>query len=159
MNMKGFNIPEAGHVAVCKYPISMNGIAALTAVNLADYSHVDFIIAMGATNGNAVTYTLNYGTTSSDAGTAMAFNYYAETTADTDILGARTAVANTGFAAANNATSDILYVISVDASEVPDGNPWLHVVASAAATTTPGTCIAVLSGSRYAGAESPTVIS
>ncbi|MFA5379236.1 MAG: hypothetical protein WC455_26000 [Dehalococcoidia bacterium] len=157
--MKGFNIPEAGHISVCKYPATMNAVAGLTAVNMANYSHVDFVIALGATNANAITYTLNYGATSSAAGTAMAFNYYAETTADTDILGARTAVADTGFAAANNSTSDILYVISVDASEIPDGSNWLHVVASGATTSTPGTCIAVLSGSRYAGAESPTAIS
>lgn len=155
--MKGFNVAEQAHVIPLLYPISMNGIAAEPDyVNMENYGHIDIIIALGATNGGAITFTVKYNSSAS-GGTAMAFNYYAETTASTDVLGARTAATTAGFAAVNDATSNTFYVISIDASEIPEGYNFVGLVASGAATTTPGCAIAILSGARFAGAESASV--
>lgn len=155
--MSGINLAEETHVIPILYPISMNAIATEPDyVNMENYSHLSIIIALGATNANPVTFTVKY-SSSSSGGTAMAFNYYAETTASTDVLGARTAATTAGFAAANDSTSNIFYVIEIDASEIPDGYNFVGLVASGATTTTPGCAIGVLSGPRYAGAESASV--
>lgn len=154
---KAFKVAEEGHVIPILYPVSISGLTTEPDyVNMEGYEHLDIIIALGATNGAAMTFTVKASTADS-AGTAMPFSYYAETTASTDVLGARTTVANTGFAAANNTTSNIFYVISIDAAELPDGYNFVGLVCSGAVSTTPGCAIGILSGARYAGSESPTV--
>jgi hypothetical protein len=49
--MKGFNIAEEGHVAIGLYPISMNGLTTLDAINMEGYSHLSAIVVSGAANG------------------------------------------------------------------------------------------------------------
>ena len=155
--MKGFVIPEQGHIIPILYPISMNTIATEPDyVNMEGYGHMDIIIALGATNAGAVTFTLKYASSGS-GGTAMAFYYYKEITASTDVLGARTLATTAGFAASNDTVSNTFYVISLDASELPDGYNFVGLVASGATTSTPGCAIGVLSGARYGTPESPTV--
>lgn len=158
--VKGINIAEECHVAIGQYPVSMNGVTTLDAVNMENYSHLTAIIVAGATNGGAVTYTAYAATdnaaTSADA---IAFNYYSETTASTDVLGARTAATVSGFAGVNDATSNTFHVIEIDAAELPAGHNWVNITESGATTTTPGCVVYILSGSRYGAPESPTVLS
>jgi hypothetical protein len=154
---KAFNVAEEGHVIPILYPIAISGLTTEPDyVNMEGYEHLDIIIALGATNGAAMTFTVKYNSSSS-GGTAMAFDYYAEETASTDVLGARTAATTAGFAAVNNTTSNIFYVISIDAAQIPDGSNFVGLVCSGAVSTTPGCAIGILSGARYAGPESATV--
>lgn len=156
---KGFNIAEEGHVAVGSYPISANGLTTLEAINMEGYAHLSVIITTGATNGAAITVTAYNSTdaaaTSADA---MAFNYYLETTASTDVLGARTLNSTTALAFTNDSISNQMAVIEIDASELKEDHNWFNITLSGAVTTTPISVIYVLSGARYAGPESPTVI-
>jgi hypothetical protein len=156
---KPFVIPEEGHVVPILYPIAISGLTTTPVyVNMENYSHLDIIIALGVAQGAAMTFTVKY-SASTSGGTAMAFSYYKGETAATDTLGARTAAtAAVGIAADNDATSSIFYVISIDAAEIPDGYNFVGLVMSGAVSTTPGCAIGVLSGSRYAGPESPTVL-
>lgn len=156
---KGFNIAEEGHVAIGQYPISMNGLSTLDAINMEGYSHLSAIIVTGATNGTSVVFTV-YASTDASAGSAelVAFNYYFESTASTDVLGARTLNSTTALTFTNASISNQFAVIEIDASELPDGHNWINVTESAATTTTPGCVVYVLSGARYGGPESPTVI-
>lgn len=156
---KGFNIAEEGHVAIGQYPVSMNGVTTLDAINMEGYAHLSAIIVAGATNGGAVTYTVKASTdASATSADSIAFNYYSETTASTDILGARTAATTSGFAGVNDSVSNTFHVIEIDASELPDGHNWVNITESGAATTTPGCVVYVLSGARYGSPESATVI-
>jgi hypothetical protein len=157
--MKGFNIAEQGHVAVGSYPISANGVTTLDAINMEGYSHLSAIITTGATNGGAITVTA-YNSTDAAAGgaAAIAFNYYLETTASTDVLGSRVLSSTTALAFTNDSISNQMAVIELDASELTDGKNWFNLTLSGATTTTPISVVYVLSGARYAGPESPTVI-
>lgn len=157
---KAFNVAEEGHVAVGLYPISMNGLTTLDAINMEGYSHLSAIITTGATNGAAVTVTA-YAATDNAATSAevIPFSYYLESTASTDVLGARTLNSTTALAFTNDSVSNQLAVIEIDAAELPDGHNFVNLTLSGAATTTPGSVVYVLSGARYGGPESPTVLS
>jgi hypothetical protein len=158
--MKGFNIAEQGHVAIGQYPISMNGLSTLDAINMEGYAHLSIIIVTGAANGTSVVFTA-YASTDAAATSAeiIPFNYYQETTASTDVLGARTLNSTTALTFTNATVANQMAVIEIDASELPDGHNWVNITESAATTTTPGCVVYVLSGARYAGPESATVIS
>lgn len=157
--MKGFNIAEEAHVAVGQYPIAVSGLSTLDAVNMEGYSHLTAIITTGAANGADITMTA-YASTDAAATSAevIAFNYYQETTASTDVLGARTLNSTTALTFDNSATSNLMAVIEIDAAELPDGHNWVNLTESAGVSTTPFSVIYILSGARYAGPESPTVI-
>ena len=157
--MKGFNVSEEGHVAIGLYPISMNGLTTLDAINMEGYSHLSAIIVSGAANGTSVVVTA-YEATDAAATSAdvIAFSYYQETTASTDVLGARTLNSTTALTFTNASVANQMAVIEIDASQLSDGHNWVNLTLSTATTTTPGCVVYVLSGARYAGPESPTVI-
>ena len=158
--MKGFVIAEQGHVAVGSYPISANGLTTLEAINMEGYGHLSAIITTGATNGSALVVTA-YNSTDASATSAdvIAFNYYLETTASTDVLGARTLNSTTALTFGNDSISNQMAVIELDASELADGHNWVNLTLNGATTTTPVSVVYVLSGARYASPESATVIS
>jgi hypothetical protein len=122
-----------------------------------NYSNVDIIIQTGVTNATAGTITIEECTDlAAGTATAIAFSYYAETTAAGDTLGARTTVAATGVALSAN--DNCIYVISIDASELTDGYPVIQVEWSNPGGSTLGSAVAILSGSRYASDQSATAI-
>jgi hypothetical protein len=157
--MKGFNIAELGHVVNILPPIDVDTASGASCVpfSMEGYSHVDIIIQTGVTNATAGTITVEE-CTDLAAGTAVAiaFSYYAETTAAGDTLGARTTVANTGFALSGN--DNCLYVISIDAAQLTDGYPVVQVEWSDPGGGTLGSAVAILSGARYASPQSATAI-
>ncbi|MGV0982631.1 MAG: hypothetical protein ACOYB0_09745 [Polynucleobacter sp.] len=156
---KGINIAEECHVAAGLYPIAVSGLTTMDAVNMEGYSHFTAIITTGATNGAAITVTA-YNSTDASATSAglIAFNYYLETTASTDVLGARTLNSTTALAFTNDSISNQMAVIEIDASELEDGHNWVNLTLSGGVSTTPFSIVYILSGARYAGPESPTVI-
>jgi hypothetical protein len=155
--MKGITIAEQCHVVNILPPVDINGGAVVSDYfEMALYQHASIIITIGA-GGAASTVTLEESTTNAGAATtAIGFDYYAETTAAGDTLGARTTVANTGFATA--VANNITYVIEVDASELTDGYPYLVLKMSNPGTATVASAVAILSGARYAQAVTPTAI-
>jgi hypothetical protein len=157
--MKGFVIAEQAHVAVGQYPVAVSGLSTLDAVNMEGYGHLTAIIATGAANGADITFTA-YASTDAAAGGAelIPFNYYQETTASTDVLGPRTLNSKTALTMGNSGVANLLAVIEIDASELPDGKNWVNLTESAGVSTTPFSVVYILSGARYAGPESPTVI-
>jgi hypothetical protein len=115
-------------------------------------------VQAGATNADAGFVTIeecdNFTPTTD---TAIDFYYYAETTDKGDTLGARTkAVAATGIDVSAN--DNIMYVIEIDAQQLTDGYPNLILKWSACGGATYGSAVAILSGARYASAESATAI-
>lgn len=157
---KQFIVAEEGHVAVGSYPISANGVTTLDAIDMSRYSHLSAIITTGAANGGDITVTA-YEATDSAAASAdlIAFSYYQEATASTDVLGARVLNSTTALTFDNSAYSNLLAVVEIDASQLSDGHNWVNLTLSGATTTTPISVVYVLSGARYASPESATVIS
>jgi hypothetical protein len=159
MKMKGFNVAECGHVVNILPPIDVDTASGASCVpfSMENYSHVDIIIQTGVTNATAGTITIEECTDlAAGTATAIAFSYYAETTAAGDTLVARTTVAATGVALSAN--DNCIYVISIDASELTDGYPVIQVEWSNPGGSTLGSAVAILSGSRYASDQSATAI-
>jgi hypothetical protein len=88
--------------------------------------------------------------------TDIPFSMYAEETALGDTLGARTAVAATGYTPSANDT--IFYVIELDADELLDGHDWVELALTNGANSVIASAVAILSGSRYGADQSATVI-
>ena len=156
--MIGINIAETGHVVNVLPPVSTAGGKTGDIFTMENYAHATIIIQAGATDADAGFVTIQ----SCDdfaAGNAadMVFNYYAETTAAGDTLGARTAaVAATGIDVSAN--DSIMYVIEIDANELPATQPCIQVSFSAPGGANLMSAVAILSGSRYAGDQSATAI-
>lgn len=154
--MKGFHAAIDGHVVNALPPVDINGGKNSDVWDMGKHSHVSIIIQMGVT-GAASTVTVeacdDFVPTTT---TAIAFAAYKEETADGDTLGAKVAVAAAGFASSLN--NGILYVLEIDAAELPSGKEKLRVVLSDPSAATFGSIVAILSGSRYGMEQSGTVI-
>lgn len=155
---KGFTIAEQGHVVNALPPLDIDAGAQTTdAFSMAEYSHASIIIQLGVT-GAASTVTVKESTDNAGSGaTAIAFDYYAEETAAGDTLSARTAATASGFATSTN--DSVMYVIEINAEDLSDGSEWVTVHLSDPGAATFASVVAVLSGSRYAEVQSPTVLS
>ena len=88
--------------------------------------------------------------------TALAFSVYKEETAAGDTLGARTAVLAAGLTP--DAADTIMYVIEVDADELPDGSDNLEVSLTNTTNSVIASVVAILTGARYAKEQSATAI-
>ena len=157
--MKGLNLAETCHVVNILPPIDVDTAsgASMVPFSMENYSHVDIIIQTGVTNAVPGTITVEECTTlAASTAVAIAFSYYAETTAAGDTLGARTTVENTGFALSAN--DNCIYVISIDAAELSDGYPVIQVEWANPEGSTLGSAVAILSGARYGSTESSTAI-
>jgi hypothetical protein len=121
-----------------------------------NYDHATIVLQLGVT-GAASTITVEACDDFTPANTtAIPFAVYKCETASSDVLGARTAVLAAGFATSVN--DGIMYVIEVNADELPAGKPNLRVCTSDPAAATFASILAILSKARYAGDQSPTVI-
>ena len=157
--MKGFNVAEEGHVVAGLYPIAVSGLTTMDAVNMEGYSHFTAIIKTGAANGADITVTAyNSSDASATDAAVIPFSYYQETTASTDVLGPRVLNSTTELTFDNSATANLMAVIEIDASELTAGLNWLNLTLSGGVSTTPFDITYILTGARYSGPESPTVI-
>lgn len=157
MSGKGFYVPQDGHVVNILPPQDINGSAQNSDVfSMRDHAHVDIILVLG-TSGAASTVTIEEcdDFTPSNS-TAIAFTYYQEETAAGDTLSGEQAATTSGFATSTN--NNIIYIISIDASQLSDGFPCLRLAMSDPSASTIVAAVAVLSGARYAGDQSETQI-
>ena len=125
--------------------------------SMANHNHVSIIVTCGSTNADAGNITVEEcdDFTPSNS-TAIVFDYYAETTAAGDTLGAKTTATVAGIdVSANDNTT---YVIEIDAAQLTDGYPNLRICWSDPGGATYGSAVAVLSESRYAGDQNATAI-
>jgi hypothetical protein len=156
MSAKGFVLAEEGHVVQALAPVDCNGGKSSDIWSMANYSHASIVLLLGVTGGATTVTVEECDDFTPSNSTAIAFSYYAETTAAGDTLGARTAATTAGFAASTN--DGVFYVIEIDASQLTDGYPNLRVVLSDPSGATFGSITAFLSGSRYGEEQSATAI-
>lgn len=154
--MKGITLAEVGHIVNILPPRDTDTLATPEVFSLKGHAHATIILQLGVT-GAATTVTVeacdDFVPTNVQA---IAFNYYAETTAAGDTLGGRTAATTSGFATSTN--DNIFYVIEVDAAELPAGYPNLQLKLSDPGAITFASAVAILTGARYGGDQSATAI-
>ena len=155
--MKGLNLAEQGHVVNILPPQDISGGVTADVFKLENYSHATIILTVGASAAAFTKILVNEATAfdGSDA-TAIPFALYSEEADAGDTLGAREAVAAAG--KTPSANDNITYVIEVDAAELSEGSPFIQLELTNGANSVIAAAVAILSGSRYAGDQSPTAI-
>jgi len=161
--MKGNVIAEQGHIVNILPPVDVTGGKKAQAVSMKNYQHATIILQVGVSAAAVTAILLQAGSATAAIGSdvannvALPFSYYAQVTAgaDKDVLSARTSVASTGITAPS-ANDGIFYVIEVDANELPDGKPYLQLLITNGANSVIGSAVCILSGARFAEAQSPT---
>lgn len=159
--MIGFHVSEAGHPVQLIAPVDGNAGAPVTCqgFKMDKYDHASIVIQLGVTAA-APTSILLVSSTAASAGTttALPFRYYAQTTAGTanDVLVGPTTVAATGITAVS-AADKIFYVIEIDSTELPDGQPYLQLQITCPASSILVSAMAYLSAGRFQYQGSATV--
>jgi hypothetical protein len=177
--MNGVNIAEACHTVLVVPAVNTTGGVTGQAFSMKQAEHVSIIIAFAAVASPPVAPTsivINQCTSAAGANATplASFRYYYQLLggAGNDILnGAAQSLANTPSLPPNYTTStagitsfpatvaNLVYIIEIDAAELEaiadvvgtaTEYPYLQVVIANGATATFGTCIAILSGLRYA---------
>jgi hypothetical protein len=154
--MPRFVLPEFGHVVQILAPVDINGGASSDVFSLENYAHVDIVIGLGVTGAASTVTVKECDDFTPTTSTAIAFSYYAETTATGDTLAARAAATTAGFATSTN--DGVFYVISIDAKELTAGYPALQVVFSDPSASTFVGAFAILSGARFGRYTTKTAI-
>lgn len=155
--MQGITLAQQGHFVNVIPPIDGSGGVTGDRFKMTLDGHVTLIVQIGV-SAAAPTITLKECTAASGGtATAIAFDYFAETTASGDTLGALTAATSAGIT--GSANDNIFYVIELDARELSDGSPWLEL------TVNPGSAnsclisaLAILTGSRFQNDQNATRI-
>ena len=146
-------LAQETHVAVLEYPVSFVGGITTAGFSMKNYSHVSIIVAFGV-EVNAGSITVEEMTAQGGGGTntPISFDVYKAESADTDVLGVRV----NGSSVTKSTNNDVFYVIEIDSTQLDAGYSWLRVKCSSAGAQL-GCIVAILSGARLEGDQSPTV--
>lgn len=176
--MQGFNISEAGHVAVILPPQSISadssGSPINPAISMKNYKHASILVIAGAeATQDATTLYVYLCSSAAGAGaTAIPFNYYFQAAggAGNDVLGSINNAPATGLVLSSaNWPPNGLIVIEIDANElesstvggVLDGSLGVDSyvgIGLGSPTAVDYACVtAILSGARYSNVASPSV--
>jgi hypothetical protein len=151
------NLAECGHIVNILPPIDITGGKKGDIFTMKTHVHASILLAIGVSADKFTSVKVN--ACKDFAGTdaeAIPFSVYKEETADGDTLGARVDVEKTGFEPSAN--NDIIYVIELDAAQLPEGKPCVELELTNGANSVIASAVAILSGSRYAGDQSATAI-
>jgi hypothetical protein len=159
----GIYVAEDTHVVNVLPPVDITGGTTSQAVEMAHHGHITFILQIGVSAAAPGAVTVKAGTATAAVGSnvagaaAIAFNVYKQETAGAanDVLGAKVAATTSGFTPA--AADGIFYVIEVDADQLPAGSTYVQLALANTSNSVIASAVAILSGARYAGAQSDTV--
>jgi hypothetical protein len=152
-----FNVAEMGHIVNLIPPIDITGGKTGDIFSMANYSHATIIVQIGVSAAAFTKILLNECSDFAGSGAAaIPFSVYKAETALSDTLGARVDTAATGVTPSAN--DNIFYVIELDAAALSEGMQFVQLSLTNGTNSVIASAIAILSGSRYAGDQSPTVI-
>ncbi len=155
--MRGIALAEAGHIVNVIPPIDITGGKTGDVFHVKDHAHVTIVVQIGVSTAAFTKILLNSCDDAAAAGAAaMAFFVYKEETALGDTLGARTAVTSAGVTPSAN--DNIMYILEVDAAELPQGQEYLQLSLTNTPIAVLASALAILTGPRYAEEQSRTVI-
>lgn len=155
--MKGITIAEQCHV-VNAYPAAdcSGAVWNTDVISMKNAAHATVILSAGTTGGTSTVTVQECDDTTPSNTSAIAFDYYSETTDSGDTLGDRASATTAGFT--TSANDNIFYVIEIDASELSDGYPYFRVHGTDPGGATTINVVVILSGIRYAIENTPTAI-
>lgn len=161
MNAHGFNLAEQGHVAVLVQPQDINGGVNGDRFHMQDHDHVSILLSVGVSFAAFTVDLAAFAAATGGAGTALGFRSYAEETSLGDVLEAGVDQPSTGFT--TSANDNIFYVIEVSAEQLPKTSgtplPYLELQLGNPGGATFVAAYALLSGSRYGGINTRSVLS
>ena len=152
-----FFLAHEGHVVNALPPKDITGGAASDVWSMKKHKHASILVQVGVSAAaftKIIVQACDDFTPSNT--TDIAYRLYSEETAAGDTLGAAEAVAATG--KTPSANDNIMYLIEVDADELPAGFPNLRVSLTNGANAVLASVVAFLSGSRYQEDQSATAI-
>lgn len=157
---KNFWAAQEGHVVSVLSPQNISGGVVGQVINLDGYNHASIIIQLGAQAAAATKLLLNACIDAAgDSPVAQPFNLFTQETAGlaNDVLSTRQAVTAAGYTPSGNA--NIFYVIEIDAAALPSGSPYVQLQITNGANADYASAVAVLSGGRFTGDQSPSATS
>jgi hypothetical protein len=148
--MRGINIAEMAHLVNVIPPKDITGGATGDRFTMKNHAHATIVVQVGVSAAAFTKIIVNAATASSGGtSTAIPFRLYAEETALGDTLSAKEAVLAAGRTPV--ATDNIMYVIEIDADELPDDSPWVELSLTNGANSVIASALAILTGARYVG--------
>lgn len=155
--MNSFYAVESGHIVNILPPKDITGGATGDIFSMANHSHVTIIVQIGVSAAAFTKIILNECSDFAGAGAAaIPFSVYKEETSLGDTLSAREDVAATGLTPSAN--DNIFYAIELDAAALSEGKHFVQLSLTNGVNSVIGSAIAILSGSRYSGDQTATVI-
>lgn len=152
-----FNVAEMGHVVNLIPPVDITGGKTGDVFSLANYAHATIVVQVGVSAAAFTKIIVEECSDFAGAGAAaIPFNLHKEETTLDDTLSVREVVTAAGYTPSAN--DNIFYVIEIDAAELSEGKQFVQLRLTNGTNSVIASAIAVLSGSRYAGDQSPTVI-
>jgi len=158
MGAKGINLAEEGRIMTLIPPIDRSGVATDSTIvcDMRKYVHATVICSIGL-NGPTATGILKVVSVNklptATVTTDLAFRYYRYETnqlaASGDIKGALTWAETTGIVPVAT-TTGAMYVIELDAEELPQGHIGFKIAYANPAAACVSSIIAILTGARYA---------
>lgn len=157
MSAKGFYTAQEGHIVNALPPIDISSGKFSDVWSMRKHAHATIIVQVGVSAAAFTKIILNacddfVPTTR----TAIAYTLFSEETAAGDTLAAKEAVLAAG--KTPSAADTIMYVIEIDASDLPDGSPNLEVSLTNGVNSVIASVAVILSGSRFAEDLSATAI-
>lgn len=154
---QGFVLSEVGHIVNVTPPVDVTGGATGDRFSMENWTHASIIVSIGVSAAAFTKIIVRAATAASGGSTTdIAYKLYSQETAAGDVLGAKESVAATG--KTPSANNGIFYVIELDAQSLPEGSHWVEVALTNGSNSVIASVIAILSGGRYGGAESLTVL-
>ena len=160
MSAKNFWAAQDGHVVSVLSPQNISGGVPGQVINLEGYDHASIIVQLGAQAAANTKLLLNACIDAAgDSPVAQPFNLFTQETSGivNDVLSTRQAITAAGYAPSANA--NIFYVIEIDSAVLPASSPFIQLQITNGANANYASAVAVLSGGRFTGDQSPTATS
>ena len=117
--MGKMNVAQDIHIVPITLPASKQATFVAPHINMKQYEKVEFIVNMGAIEGDAMVITLTQSAvTAGSTSTAIAARYRLTAAAGTDTMGAVTALTTSGFTTINGTHENMVLIIDVDSSDL-----------------------------------------
>lgn len=163
--MNGIALSEVGHIVNILPPVDItNGTASalVELFSLKNWAHATIIVQFGTTAAAGTALTINECEDASATGAhALPCYIQACTTAFNAASGDITpamAIDADGILASPGGTDNTYYVIEIDSTMLRASHPWVQILITAPAQAIFCSAVAILTGGRYSGAASATVL-
>lgn len=146
--MRGINLAEHGHFVNILPPVDITGGVTGDVFHMKRHSHATIAVLVGVSAAAFTKIILN--ACSDAAGNnpeAIPFAVHKEETSAGDTLGDREAVLAAGLTPSAN--DNIMYVIELDAAELPTDKPYVELQLTNGANSVIASAVGILTGARY----------